>query len=37
MALISCPECGHDVSDSAVTCPNCGFRLKKQKNSNIKV
>jgi hypothetical protein len=31
MALISCPECGHDVSDSAVTCPNCGFRLKKQK------
>lgn len=24
MALIKCPECNHDVSDSAETCPNCG-------------
>ena len=24
MALIKCPECGRDVSDSAITCPNCG-------------
>lgn len=27
MALIKCPECGHDVSDMAPVCPNCGFRL----------
>lgn len=24
MALIYCPECGHEISDSAVACPNCG-------------
>ena len=25
MALIKCPECGKDVSDKALACPNCGF------------
>ena len=25
MALIACPECGHHVSDMAVSCPKCGF------------
>lgn len=30
MALIVCPECGHEVSDTAITCPNCGFTLKKE-------
>ena len=30
MALIKCPECGHDVSDTAETCPNCGYRLKEK-------
>lgn len=29
MALINCPECGHAVSDSAPSCPNCGFDLTK--------
>lgn len=29
MALIKCPECQHDVSDSAIQCPNCGFSIKK--------
>jgi rubrerythrin len=24
MALIDCPECGHQVSDAAETCPSCG-------------
>ena len=24
MSLIQCPECGHDVSTFAETCPNCG-------------
>lgn len=24
MALINCPECGKEISDKALTCPNCG-------------
>ena len=24
MALIGCPDCGHQVSDQAVACPECG-------------
>ena len=28
MALIYCPECGHEVSNSAVACPNCGRPLR---------
>ncbi len=29
MALIKCPECGREnVSDSAESCPNCGFGVK---------
>lgn len=27
MALISCPECHQQVSDSAKTCPHCGKDL----------
>ena len=29
MALIKCPECGKEVSDTVKECPNCGFKLKK--------
>lgn len=30
MALIKCPECGRDnVSDTAETCPQCGYGIKK--------
>ena len=30
MALINCPECGKEnVSDSANSCPNCGYNLKE--------
>ena len=25
--LIRCPECGHDVSDKAAICPNCGIQI----------
>lgn len=35
MALIKCPECGQEVSDTAKSCPHCGcadFQLKKRKN-----
>ena len=27
MALLKCPECAHDVSDKAVSCPNCGYPI----------
>lgn len=30
MSLINCPECGHDVSNSAVACPNCGRPLQNR-------
>lgn len=30
MALVKCPECGHEnVSDSAEMCPYCGYGIKK--------
>lgn len=25
MALIKCPECGKEISDTAKSCPNCGY------------
>ena len=28
MALIICPECGKQISDKAVSCPNCGLPSK---------
>lgn len=37
--LITCPECGHQVSDQAKTCPSCGIRIAgkvtKKKRKNI--
>lgn len=30
--LIKCPECGHDVSDTAVNCPNCGYNIQENIN-----
>lgn len=27
MALVKCPECGHQVSDHAKTCPSCGIEI----------
>ena len=27
--LIKCPECGHEVSDTAKACPNCGFAVSE--------
>jgi len=30
MALISCPNCGKEISDKAYQCPKCGFVLKEQ-------
>ena len=29
MALISCKECGKEISDAATTCPHCGAPVIK--------
>lgn len=40
MALINCPECGKEISDTAVSCPHCGYGINQapvvttQKKSN---
>lgn len=31
MALINCPECNKEISDTVKTCPGCGYKLKKKK------
>ena len=32
MALIICPKCGKEISDQAISCPNCGYVMKKEEN-----
>ena len=32
MALINCPECGHQVSDKAKNCSNCGYIICIESN-----
>lgn len=32
MALVNCPECGKEVSESAVSCPNCGYGVAQHFN-----
>lgn len=27
MALISCPECGKEISDKVTACPHCGYPM----------
>ena len=34
MSLIKCKECGHEVSDRASACPNCGCPLEKESICN---
>lgn len=33
MALIKCPNCNNDVSDTANTCPNCDYDIKSYVSS----
>jgi len=33
MALINCPECSKQVSDKALTCPNCGVGIASEAES----
>lgn len=36
MALIKCPECGKDVSDTCEQCIHCGFTLNRSKKTKTK-
>jgi hypothetical protein len=36
MALITCPECGKQISESAKSCPNCGYPFVKEVASTPK-
>jgi len=36
MALITCPECKKKISDTANSCPNCGYKLTPEKVHEIK-
>ena len=37
MALIKCPECDHNVSDKAVSCPNCGYPMNTATSTKPRV
>lgn len=30
MALITCPECGKEISSTVSKCPHCGYEIKKE-------
>ena len=30
MAMIKCPECGHEISDRAPSCPSCGAKIENE-------
>lgn len=32
MALITCPECGKEISDKVKACPNCGYPLQEEQS-----
>lgn len=34
MALISCPECGKEISDQVTACPHCGYPCNKEVSSD---
>ena len=36
MALVNCPECGKEVSDTAKVCVHCGFKIPKIKTEKEK-
>lgn len=41
MALVTCPDCGKQISSTATACPNCGrpmaIRCPKCGSDNVKV
>ena len=34
MALIKCPGCGRDISDRALSCPQCGYQMQEHLTEN---
>lgn len=37
MALINCPECGKEISDTIEQCPHCGYKIKRKNFANKKL
>ena len=37
MALIKCPKCKHEISDTTKKCIHCGTRLKEKKQISKKI
>jgi DNA-directed RNA polymerase subunit RPC12/RpoP len=37
MALIKCPECDKEISDTAKDCPSCGFHIVQKGEKTKKV
>ena len=37
MALINCPECNREVSNTAKNCPHCGFAISEATNDLIRI
>ncbi len=37
MALIECPECKKEISDTVKKCPNCGYKFKKKTSLVVKI
>ena len=37
MALISCPECNREISDTVRKCPNCGYKIKNHRSPKNKI
>lgn len=35
MALIKCEDCTKEISDKALSCPNCGCPIKVSETTNI--
>lgn len=35
MALINCPECNKEISDKALTCPQCGFPVPEKISEDV--
>ncbi len=35
MALISCPECGKEISDAASACPHCGHPIQEPQTQDV--
>ena len=35
MAIVSCPECGSQISSTAGNCPSCGFDIGMQKELSV--